>query len=70
VRRFMEANMANYYFGLNRGGSKTDVAVGTSSTGKDIELFVNGTNVTDRQSVLIALEIIETALVEKPWTPL
>ena len=62
--------MANYYFGINRGGNGySGCAVGTSTTSKDIELFVNGTNVTDKETVFLALEILQEYLVQNNWTP-
>jgi NACalpha-BTF3-like transcription factor len=46
-----------YYYGLNKGDNEYQAASSTASTtSKDIEIVVNNTNVTDRQSLKVALE--------------
>lgn len=61
--------MANYYYGINKGQVLKDVAVNTSTNSTDIELFVNGTNVTDRESVVIALQFLLDKVIQSNWTP-
>lgn len=62
--------MTTYYFGINRGDRLENCAVGTSTTGKDIELTVNGANVPDKQAVLTHLQFLWDFVVEGNWTPL
>lgn len=61
--------MANYYYGINKGKGKDTAVVGTSTNTTDIEIFVNGTNVTDKQSVLAAIENLEAFITEQGFPP-
>lgn len=61
--------MANYYYGVNKGDNEYAAAVGTSTTSKDVEVFVNGTNVTDRQAVMNALEKLMNFIIRQPFPP-
>lgn len=46
-----------YYYGINKGDNEYAATTSTStSTGKEIEVTVNNTAVTDRQAVIAALE--------------
>ena len=46
-----------YYYGINKGENEYTASTSTSaSTGKEVEVVVNNTNVTDRQAVIAALE--------------
>jgi len=46
-----------YYYGINKGEDEYTASTSTSSTtSKEIEVVVNNTNVTDKASVIIALE--------------
>lgn len=46
-----------YYYGINKGENEYTAATSTSaSTSKEIEVVVNNTNVTDKASVIVALE--------------
>lgn len=45
------------YYGLNKGDNEYQAASSTaSSTSKDVEIVVNDTNVTDRQSIIAAID--------------
>lgn len=61
--------MATYYFGLNKGQRQEQVVVNTVSNGTDVELAVNGTNVTSQQDALMALENIENFLTQYKFPP-
>lgn len=61
--------MAKYYFGVNRGENLDKVVIGTSTTGKDIELVVDNTNVPDKLSVSLALEQLEGVVGAGNWPP-
>lgn len=46
-----------YYYGLNKGDNEYQAASSTSATtSKDVEIVVNNTNVTDRQSLIASIE--------------
>lgn len=46
-----------YYYGINKGENEYAASTSTTvSTGKEIEVTVNNTAVTDRASVIVALE--------------
>lgn len=46
-----------YYYGLNKGDNEYQAVSSTSATtGKDVEIVVNNTNVTDRQTLISNLE--------------
>ena len=62
--------MTNYYIGINQGQNEYQAVVGTSTNSTDIEININGANVPDRQSVLIAMEKLEQYILRLPWTPL
>lgn len=62
--------MANYYFGANRGGNGySSWSVATSTTGKEFELFVNGTNITDKETVFYLIEQLQEFVVQSGWPP-
>jgi len=50
--------MTNYYFGCNNVQGIVDESptIATSSQSKDLEVNINGTNVTDKQTALLLLE--------------
>lgn len=52
--------MASWFYGINRGDKMSPeyVAVGTSTTGKDIELRVDQT-VAKKMDVMLALDVFE-----------
>ena len=61
--------MANYYYGINKGAQPYTASVAGATTGKDVEIVVNGTNVTTRQEVKIALENLLDTLIQSNWPP-
>ena len=62
--------MANYFYGINRGQPQYQATVATSTQTKDIEIQVNGTNVTDKQSIINALEKLIDTVVMSGYPPL
>ena len=58
--------MTIQYFGIDRGGQFKDVATGTSTTGKNIELAVDLTSNATRADVLLAIEAIENFILSNP----
>lgn len=57
-----------YYFGVNGSDNEYAAASSTSSTtGKDVEVVVNNTNVTSRQQLLISLEKLINFIVRSNW---
>lgn len=61
--------MANYYYGINRGQNEYQAVVSTSTNTTDIEIFVNGTNILSRESVLIAIEKLENFILRQNFPP-
>lgn len=46
-----------FYYGINKGEGEYSAASSTSSsTSKDVEIVVNNTNVTDRATLVMALD--------------
>lgn len=62
--------MANYFYGINKGDAPYKATVATTTQSKDVEIQVNGTNVTDKQSVKTALENLLDTLVQNNYPPL
>ena len=58
-----------YYYGINKGASEATAAVGTSTNSTDVEIVVNATNVTDRQSLLISLERLVNFILQQNYPP-
>lgn len=57
-----------YYYGINEGDNEYQVATSTSSTtSKDVEIVVNNTTVTDRQSLLTAITNLYNAIVRNQY---
>lgn len=60
--------MASTYVGISLGKSDvTDVAVGTSTTSKPIELVIDKTNTPTREQVILAIETLENYLLTSTW---
>jgi hypothetical protein len=62
--------MANYFFGVNKGQGDFDVTVASSTQSKDVELNILSTNITDKASVLLALEHITNQVIRSGFPPL
>jgi hypothetical protein len=62
--------VTNYFYGINQGQNEYQAVVGTSTNSTDIEVNVNGANVPDKQSVLLALEKLEEYIMRLNYTPL
>lgn len=58
-----------YYYGLNKGDGEFAAAVSSSTTGKDIEIVVNQTNVTDKQALKVALENLINVVIKNGYPP-
>ena len=57
-----------YYYGINKGdGEYSAAASSSSSTSKDIEIVVNNTNVTDRATLITALEQLENFILRQKF---
>jgi len=61
--------MATFYYGLNKGQRQENVVVGTSTNSTDIEITINGTNVTSQQDALNAIENIENFIAQYKFPP-
>jgi hypothetical protein len=60
--------MAIQYFGIDRGAQFKDVATGTSTTSKKIELAVDLTGNATREDVLLGLEAIKNFILSNVST--
>lgn len=57
-----------YYYGINKGENEYTASTSTStSTGKEVEVVVNNTNVTDKASVIVALEQLINVIVKNNY---
>ena len=61
--------MAIQYIGINRGQQNADIAAGTSTTGRQIELAVNDTVGITRKEVLDSLDKLRDFIVNTRATP-
>lgn len=61
--------MANAFYGVNVGQGTYDVTVASSTQTKDVEINVNLSNATSKESVLKALKQLEDAIIRNPYTP-
>ena len=59
-----------YFYGVNKGDSEYKVTVASTTQSKDVEVQVNATNVTDRQSLILAMQNLINQIVRSPWPPL
>jgi len=60
--------MATLWIGINRDQEDWQAATSTSATtGREIELVVNVTNVTKRDDVIIALDAIRDEILTGVW---
>ena len=62
--------MANYFFGVNKGQDDFDVTVASTTQSKDVELNILSTNITDKESVVLALEHIMNQVIRSGFPPL
>lgn len=58
-----------YFYGVDKGKTAFDVTVASSTQSKDVEVQVNATNVTDKASVVVALENIISQIVRSGYPP-
>lgn len=57
-----------YYFGINDGdGEYAAVSSSVSSTGKDVEIVVNQTNIQTRQELLNAVTNLINFILRSNW---
>lgn len=61
--------MTTYYYGVNKGKNLDTAVVGTSTNSTDVEISVNGANVTDKQAAKVAIEVLLDYLTMLPFTP-
>ena len=63
--------MTNYFIGVSNTQGIVDQppSIATSTQSKDVEVNINGANVTDKESVLLALEKLEYAVATGTWPP-
>jgi hypothetical protein len=58
------------YYGINEGDNEYEAAVSTSSTtSKEVEIVVDDTAVTDRATLLIALENLRNFILRQNYPP-
>ena len=58
----------SYYYGINKGDNEYAAASSTSgTTSKDVEIVVNSTNVTDRESLLLSIEKLVNFILRSNW---
>jgi|GEM_PF-2511003 len=62
--------MAKYYFGINLGDPMYKATVATSTTGKSVEIVVDGAVVPSRQDMFNLLQNLEAFAVQQTWPPL
>jgi hypothetical protein len=58
------------YYGINEGDNEYEAAVDTSSTtSKEVEIVVNDTAVTDRTSLLVAIDNLKNFILRQNYPP-
>jgi hypothetical protein len=61
--------MASRYYALEIGLPQTDVAEGSSTQSKTVEVAVNLADSATRDQVLVALENIKNYILQDVWPP-
>ena len=61
--------MASRFYALDIGLSQTDVAEGSSTQSKTVEVAVNLADSATREQVLVALKNIENYILQDVWPP-
>lgn len=65
--------MADHFYGVDKGDTEFDVTDDTSSPTKDVEVVIDlatiGTKSTDREKVLLALDMIKNHIMKNQWPP-
>lgn len=62
--------MASRYFGINRGQNEEgDVTNASSTQTKSVELVVNLAASMDREEVLLAVDLLQRAILKADWPP-
>lgn len=59
-----------YFFGINKGATEYQCSVASTTQTKDVEIQVNASNVTDRQSLITSLQKLMNQIIRSPWPPL
>lgn len=58
------------YYGINEGDNEYEAAVSSSSsTSKEVEIVVNDTAVTDRQSLITAIDSLKNFILRQNYPP-
>lgn len=58
-----------YFYGINKADNEYAATVANSTQTKDVEIQVNSTNVTDKQSVINALEKLINVVIKGTYPP-
>lgn len=61
--------MASRYYALNRGLQKKDVAEGSSTQSKTVEIAINLADGASKQEVYLLIEEITNYILEDTWPP-
>ena len=59
-----------YVYGVNKGDNEYKVTVASTTQTKDVEIQVNASNVTDRQSLITSLQNLMNQIIRSPYPPL
>lgn len=63
--------MASYFYGVNVGSEDSTVTVGSTTTGKDVEVVVNtSANVPSRSDLEVAIEKLKVDIIRRIYPPL
>lgn len=58
------------YYGINEGDNEYEAAVSTSATtSKEVEIVVNDTAVTDRTTLLVAIDNLKNFILRQNYPP-
>jgi hypothetical protein len=66
---YLGINMASRYYALDIGLPQTDVAEGSTTQSKTVEVAVDLADNATREQVLIALKNIENYILQDVWPP-
>lgn len=59
-----------YFYGVNKGDNEYKVTVASTTQTKDVEIQVNASKVTDRQSLIVSLQKLMNQIIRSPYPPL
>ena len=61
--------MTMYYYGINGGKGIDSALVDTSTNSTGVEIVVDGTKITDKHTLLNAIENLEAFITNQKFTP-